>query len=118
MGIISYKGAKMSEIKRTPCVICKGDCEIKLDSKGNVYWTTGNNPYPYPLSTAEQHGRCCDECNTTFVIPLRIMQTRVAYREYMELPCKATDEPKETAGRLRKFMEKKDADARRKYKKA
>ena len=81
----------MSEIKRTPCVICLRDCEIKLDDKGKVYWTTGNNPAPYPLSKAEEkrEARCCDECNTVFVIPLRLLKQRLAYRKYMNEPCDA-----------------------------
>ena len=28
----------------------------------------GNNPHPYMF-----HGRCCDDCNKLYVIPMRIL---------------------------------------------
>lgn len=100
----------MSEIERTPCVICKGDCEIKLDDKGEVYWTTGNNPAPYPLSKAEEkrEARCCDVCNTTFVIPLRLLRQRLEYRKYMNQPCESQSDADEHMSKYAKALEEDD----------
>ena len=42
------------------CSICKGD----LGS--NAGWDFGNNAWPV------NRGRCCDDCNSAFVIPARI----------------------------------------------
>lgn len=47
---------KKDEIKI--CVIC---------GKPFVGW--GNNPYP-----VADHGHCCDECNSVYVIPARIAE--------------------------------------------
>ena len=44
------------------CVMCKE--EIITTIYG---WSGGNNPAP-----AANEGRCCDECNMTIVIPMRI----------------------------------------------
>lgn len=38
-----------------PCVLC-----------GGLIVGYGNNPAPIKIE-----GRCCDECNATFVVPLR-----------------------------------------------
>lgn len=44
------------------CAIC--DCEIK---------DYGNNPYPTRL---DKNDRCCDECNSKYVVPARIILKR------------------------------------------
>ena len=46
------------------CIICKQ--EIKPDKYG---WAEGHNPAP--ISNNINH-RCCDKCNDTQVIPIRI----------------------------------------------
>lgn len=45
--------------KKYICAIC---------GKENEGW--GNNPYPVKTNYED---RCCDDCNTKFVIPARIM---------------------------------------------
>lgn len=42
----------------------------------------GNNPWP--VRTNEED-RCCDECNTSFVIPYRIMLMRLSKKRKDEL---------------------------------
>tara|TARA_R100001530_G_scaffold114889_1_gene81862 strand:- start:511 stop:684 length:174 start_codon:yes stop_codon:yes gene_type:complete len=44
------------------CVICKK--KIMTTSYG---WSRGHNPAPVAVE-----GRCCEQCNTTIVIPMRI----------------------------------------------
>ncbi len=44
--------------KPTPCALCS-----------NEFWGYGNNPDPLA-----KKGLCCDECNTTKVIPARLAQ--------------------------------------------
>lgn len=60
------KKAKMKIVK---CVICQQPCEpwprIRGEEPPRGY---GNNPWP-----VRRKGRCCDECNARFVIPLRIV---------------------------------------------
>lgn len=46
----------MNEPKKFKCVICK---------KFRIGW--GNNPAPVKFK-----GRCCDQCNLTEVIPVRL----------------------------------------------
>lgn len=36
---------------------------------GKKFVEFGNNPYP-----VKSEGRCCDECNTTYVIPARLAE--------------------------------------------
>lgn len=36
---------------------------------GKVFEGWGNNPYPMA-----EEGRCCDECNDTYVIPARLIK--------------------------------------------
>ncbi len=45
------------------CVICEE--EIKADPVSG--WAGGNNPFP-----VREEGRCCDNCNSLFVIPARM----------------------------------------------
>ena len=47
------------------CCICHGEIEKKVHN-GEVYWETGHNAEPI------QEGRCCDKCNDSIVIPVRI----------------------------------------------
>ena len=55
-------------MNRFKCCIC-----------GDVYWGFGNNPYPYDKNPKH---RCCDDCNTMFVIPSRIeLVNRVVNKE-------------------------------------
>ena len=42
----------------------------------------GNNPWPV---RANEEDRCCDECNTSFVIPYRIMLMRLNKKRKDEL---------------------------------
>jgi hypothetical protein len=39
---------------------------------GNKFNGHGNNPRPLPIK--KETDRCCDDCNTTKVIPQRLMQ--------------------------------------------
>ena len=48
------------------CSICDGHIEPLRDDSGEVVWEGGNNALPV------QDGRCCDNCNITVVIPVRI----------------------------------------------
>lgn len=36
---------------------------------GKVFYGWGNNPYP---ANKDEDARCCDDCNTTVVIPVRL----------------------------------------------
>lgn len=49
----------MNKYKVQKCAIC-----------GKMYKGYGNNAFPIDL------GRCCNECNDKFVIPLRVMMIR------------------------------------------
>ena len=42
----------------------------------------GNNPWPV---RTDENARCCDECNTSFVIPYRIMLMRLNKKRKDEL---------------------------------
>ena len=48
------------------CIICKQEIEKHYDNEGKVYWSEGHNAEPIAS------GRCCDKCNDTQVIPIRI----------------------------------------------
>lgn len=39
---------------------------------GHAFTEFGNNPAPFPWDKDE---RCCDDCNTRFVVPLRLTPT-------------------------------------------
>lgn len=47
------------------CCICHKDFE-----------GYGNNPSPY-----KNYGRCCDKCNSNYVIPARVMTINQMYRK-------------------------------------
>ena len=49
----------MEENKKPICCFCDKECEDEF----------GNNPYP---ANIEEDARCCNEFNTTIVIPERI----------------------------------------------
>lgn len=51
------------------CCICKKDIEMKYTPDGELYWDKGNNPYPV---TDALESRCCDSCNQSVVVPLRL----------------------------------------------
>ena len=42
----------------------------------------GNNPWPV---RTDENARCCDECNTSFVIPYRVMLMRLNKKRKDEL---------------------------------
>ncbi len=50
------------------CSICKEEIEKQVDqSTGKVFWDQGHNAEPLV-----EDGRCCDTCNYTKVIPVRL----------------------------------------------
>ena len=50
------------------CSICGGEIDVHANPfTGVVYWSEGHNAQPIT------DGRCCDECNTNIVIPIRIL---------------------------------------------
>mgnify|MGYP003110638621 CR=1 FL=1 len=52
------------------CVICLGSLKDNAsDGNKSINWFQGNNPDP-----VKDHGRACDKCNDTVVIPARINQ--------------------------------------------
>lgn len=55
--------AKVTQLK-TPfrCSICQGDIDVHPGSN----WTRGHNAEPV------NDGRCCSECNSLVVIPMRL----------------------------------------------
>ena len=55
------------------CVICGGRDEMGVNG-------LGNNPYP-----VEEEGRCCDLCNTLYVIPRR-MEDLINQRKKQKKP--------------------------------
>ncbi len=44
-------------------------CGKKIE-KTNFGWEFGNNPFPLMRKESD---RCCDDCNSTFVIPTRLL---------------------------------------------
>ena len=44
------------------CIICKDEI-LPQPVSG---WDKGHNPYP-----VKDKGRCCDDCNSTIVVPVR-----------------------------------------------
>jgi len=46
------------------CSICDGPIEVLPTGTGG--WSTGNNAWPV------NDGRCCNECNSKVVIPMRL----------------------------------------------
>jgi len=48
------------------CCICDKEIELKKRPDGEPYWELGNSALPV------KEGRCCDYCNWTVVIPLRM----------------------------------------------
>ena len=44
------------------CIICTDEIQIQPVSG----WDKGHNPYPI-----KDKGRCCDDCNSTIVVPAR-----------------------------------------------
>lgn len=58
----------MEEIKKPICCFCGKECEDEF----------GNNPYPADLN---ENARCCNECNSTIVIPERIRKMQENKKE-------------------------------------
>ena len=54
------------ERKISRCVLC-----------GSVYGGYGHNAYPI-----RKDGRCCDDCNSMYVIPIRFMTRNVPQYEF------------------------------------
>ena len=53
------------------CSICKEALSVMINAKTKeTLWDKGNNAEPY------NKGRCCEMCNYTVVLPLRITQWR------------------------------------------
>jgi len=49
------------------CSICKGKIEpLRHPDTNEVVWDKGNNAEPV------NKGRCCDVCNLTVVVPMRL----------------------------------------------
>ncbi len=49
------------------CCICEDKVDLHLHPiNGEVYWDKGHNAYPI------KDGRCCNDCNSKYVIPARI----------------------------------------------
>ncbi len=48
------------------CSICGDYIKPDRTPEGKIYWEDGNNAEPV------NSGRCCNDCNLTRVIPLRI----------------------------------------------
>ena len=48
------------------CCICGGMIEHQHNDKGEITWIEGHNAAPV------KDGRCCQECNSTKVIPKRM----------------------------------------------
>lgn len=74
---IFTKDSREDEPKQTPkevesleCSICH--CYIPRDKNG---WEEGNNAEPV------NDGRCCNECNTKVVIPIRIQMAMGSKRD-------------------------------------
>ena len=60
----------------------------------------GNNPYPVRIA---EDARCCDDCNSEFVLPVRIM-TMGAEPERVEIIAQNLN--KHTLGELRELLAK------------
>lgn len=56
-----------TKTNKLKCCICKKDVE-KITPEGVMYWDRGYNAEPYAT------GRCCEECNYTKVLPMRMME--------------------------------------------
>tara|TARA_R110000787_G_scaffold43783_1_gene107259 strand:+ start:34113 stop:34346 length:234 start_codon:yes stop_codon:yes gene_type:complete len=54
------------------CCLCEGPIEHKTTTKGEIYWTQGNNPWPLA-----DEGRCCDVCVNTKVLTMRFIAERL-----------------------------------------
>ena len=57
----------INEAEVIECSICDGNVDHHSTKEGKVYWTLGHNAEPI------NKGRCCDNCNETFVIPSRLV---------------------------------------------
>jgi hypothetical protein len=55
------------------CCLCSNDIEVAACG-----WEGGHNPSPLGESSED---RCCDECNTTKVIPARLRDIGLLLRE-------------------------------------
>jgi len=54
------------------CSICNEEIKKQYTPEGKMYWDQGNNAEPV------NEGRCCNDCNMSVVIPVRIKQMRKA----------------------------------------
>jgi hypothetical protein len=61
-------GDRDKRLNRLKCCICKKDVEQKYTPEGVMYWDQGENAEPYAV------GRCCEECNMTKVLPMRMQR--------------------------------------------
>lgn len=57
--------------QRFICVICAGDIDVQANG-----WAGGHNAYP-----VVREGRCCTDCNTTVVVPARILELHNRFQE-------------------------------------
>ena len=60
---------KLNQEKVLKCCICEGAIDKHYTPEGVMYWDKGHNPYPVKDGPDD---RCCDRCNATVVIPVRL----------------------------------------------
>jgi hypothetical protein len=70
-----YKARKGDTMNEKKCCICKRPLEKRYTPEGVLYWDDGNNAWPI------QDGRCCDKCNSEYVIPARMGKKVVIERK-------------------------------------
>lgn len=51
------------------CCLCNGEIDKHYTLEGRMYWDKGHNPAPVKTGADD---RCCDECNATAVMPVRL----------------------------------------------
>jgi len=49
------------------CCLCDEEIEKQYTPEGKMFWDTGHNAEPLV-----KDGRCCEDCNTTKVVPERM----------------------------------------------
>ena len=64
------------------CCICDGEIDKHYTPEGKMYWDKGHNPAPVKSG---EDDRCCDNCNTTAVIPARLVaHSGVSFEEALK----------------------------------
>jgi len=65
---------------KTGCCICGGVINKHYTPEGEMYWDKGHNPYPIAVDVNgdaididHEDYRCCDVCNSSVVIPARMV---------------------------------------------